>query len=403
MARARVLRWTAGFACRRSSGAGTGAGPEVARDLDTKATIMRRILVALDRSADSHLVLDRAVQLARDTGAKVRLVRAVPLPPMAPPFAESLREDGRSAVMSSAEASLRKLEASVPEAMRDGLDIELGSAADAICRAADAYDADVVVIGAHRSGALRRALGTTATKVVNAMERPVFLVRPPMSVADKAAAEADTARYKGHDQHPVLETATLAGAAGGAVAGVFGGVPGVVAGSMLGTAIGMLAGEKLDEAAAREASKRPSATVPKARNALRAGEAMHRDHELLDELYRDLLASYRAGDWSDVAAQWSVFEPALRMHMEAEERDILPAFRGVDPQDADALLAEHAALRERLSTLGMLLELHAVPARDCEDLVMQLRAHAAHEAQLLYPWMDEAVGLDAIHGVSSAA
>lgn len=54
----------------------------MARDLDVEATIMRRILVALDNSADSSLVLDRAVQLARDTGAKLRILRAVPLPPM---------------------------------------------------------------------------------------------------------------------------------------------------------------------------------------------------------------------------------------------------------------------------------------------------------------------------------
>lgn len=365
---------------------------------------MRRILVALDRSPDSSLVLDRAVELARDTGAKLRVLRAVPLPPLAPPFAESMREDGRSAVIASAEASLHKLEASVPEAMRDGLVIELGSASEAICRAADAYDADVVVIGAHRRGVLRRALGTTATKVVNAMERPVLLVRSPAISADVAA---ESARFKGHDQHPLLETATLAGAASGAAAGVLGGVPGVVAGSMIGTALGMLAGEKLDEAShdasTHDASTRPSGHVPRARHGLRAGEVMHRDHELLEELYRDLLASYQAGDWSDVAAQWSVFEPALRMHMDAEERDVLPAFRAIDEKEADAILAEHAELRKRLSTLGMLLELHAVPSRDAEDLVAHLRAHAVHEAALLYPWMDEAVGLDAIHGVSSAA
>lgn len=314
---------------------------------------MRRILVALDRSTDASYILDRAVQLARETGAKLRLLRAVPLPPLAPPFAESERLDGRSAMIASAEASLRKLEARVPEGMRDGFVIELGSAAAAICRDAEICEADLVVIGAHRGGALRRALGTTANKVVNATERPVLLVRAPQSAMDRAAAEAYAVRFSDHDKHPLLETATLAGAAGGAVAGVF--------------------------------------------------EVMRRDHELLDELYGDLLVSYAAGDWPDVAAQWIIFEPALRMHMDAEERDVLPAFRGVDPVEADALLGEHAALRTRLGTLGMLLELHAVPERDAEELVLLLRAHSAHEASLLYPWMDEAVALDSIHGVSSAA
>jgi nucleotide-binding universal stress UspA family protein len=364
---------------------------------------MRRILVALDQSSDASYILDRAVQLARETAAKVRLLRAVPLPPLAPPFAESMRLDGRSAVMASAEASLRKLEARVPEGMRDGFVIELGTAADAICRDAEICEADLVVIGAHRRGALRRALGTTANKVVNAMDRPILLVRAPRARAsDRATAEADAIRFGDHDKHRLLETATLAGAAGGAVAGVFAGVPGIVAGSMIGTALGMFAGERLEEAAGKEVHPAGRASVLRP-GALRAGEVMRRDHELLDELYRDLLWSCAAGDWPDVAAQWSIFEPALRMHMDAEERDVLPAFRGVDPVEADALLAEHAELRDRLGTLGLLLELHAVPERDATELVLQLRAHSVHEASLLYPWMDEAVGLDSIHGVSSAA
>lgn len=361
---------------------------------------MRRILVALDRSAASSMVLDRAVQLARDTGAKLRLLRAVPLPPSLPPVTAVVPVDGTSAVTAAAEAALRKLETNVPEAMRDGVVIELGSAADAICRAADAYDADVVVIGAHRSGVLRRALGTTATRVVNAIDRPVFLVRAPATASVAAQAGA----FKGHDQHPLLETATIAGGVGGAVVGVFGGVPGVVAGSMIGTALGMLAGEKLDEAKARpsEHVRKVEVRGPDGRP-LRAGEIMRRDHDLLEELYSDLLSAYEEGDWSDVRAQWSVFEPALRMHMEMEERDVLPVFRGVDAQDADALIAEHDELRKLLNTLGVLIDLHAVPARDAEELVGRLRAHAAHEAALLYPWMDEAVNVDVVHGVSSAA
>jgi nucleotide-binding universal stress UspA family protein len=368
----------------------------VARDLDADTT-MRRILVALDGSAASSMVLDRAVQLARDTGAKLRLIRAVPLPPMAPPVADSLRADGYGAVLASAEGALRTLESSVPEAMRDGTVVEIGSAVEAIRRTADAYDADVVVIGAHRIGPLRRALGATAAKIVNALERPVLVVRSPRATP---AGDTEAARFADHDKHPLLETATLAGAASGAVAGAIGGVPGVVAGSMIGTALGMLAGEKLEsserERASRESevAKRPAPTDSHGRP-LRAGEAMRQDHELLDELYRDLLASYDEGQWSDVAAQWSVFEPALRMHMDAEERDVFPAFRKVDATETEELLVEHAELRERLGTLGMLLELHAVPAHDAEDLVSRLRAHAAHEAALLYPWMDEAIRIDA--------
>lgn len=342
---------------------------------------MRRILVALDRTAASSVVLSRAVNLARETGAKLRVMRAVPLPPLA----------------DAAEASLRELERSVPAAMRDGLVIELGPAAQAICRAAKAYDADVVVLGAHRGGVVRRPIGRTAARVVNDIDRPVFLVRSPANASgavDAATApakteESEAARFRGHDRHPILEASTLAGAATGAIAGVIGGVPGAVAGSMIGTALGMLAGEALDEAATSARDRKLDEDTFIDRRARRASEILRGDHELLEELYSDLLAAYHAGDWSDVRAQWEVFEPALRAHMESEERDVLPAFRAVDAQEADALVADHAELRGRLSTLGVLIDLHAVPSRDAEELVARLRAHAVRESALLYPWLDK--------------
>jgi nucleotide-binding universal stress UspA family protein len=142
---------------------------------------MKRILVALDRSAVSTFVLARAVELARATGAKLRLMRSVALSPALPPaaFPGLIPGDGYATIVGATEASLRELEDHVPAEARDGVTVDIGRAAGAICRVADAYDADLVVIGAHRYGVVRRALGTTAAKVVNRIERPVLVVRAP--------------------------------------------------------------------------------------------------------------------------------------------------------------------------------------------------------------------------------
>src|SRR5262249_52126493 len=111
--------------------------------------------------------------------AKLRLMRAVALPPLLPPgpFVDAVRIDDQDVGRHAAEASLHELERGVPKELRDGIDVELGRPADAICRAAKAYDADLVVIGAHPHGALRRALGTTAAKVVRQIDRPLFVAR----------------------------------------------------------------------------------------------------------------------------------------------------------------------------------------------------------------------------------
>jgi nucleotide-binding universal stress UspA family protein len=328
---------------------------------------MRRILVALDRSITSNVVLHRAVELARETGAKLRLMRALPA-------------EGSADGTVDAEASLRELENDVPEGLRDGVVVERGSAgaAAAICKVAKSYDADVVVLGAHRSSVLHRALGSTTARVVNDIDRPVFVVRSRTTLSPEAGAEA--ARFRGHDQHPVLEAATMTGAASGAVVGALGGVPGIVAGSMIGTALGLLTGEGLEKVATRGS--------PPAATAMLAGAMLHREHERLEGIYANLLSAYRNGEWSDVRAQWSIFEPALRTHMEIEERDALPAFRALDAKEADALLAENATLRALLGTIGVNIELHAAPQRDAEALVAILRSHGAREDRLFYAWMD---------------
>lgn len=114
---------------------------------------MKRILVGLDASPRARDVLDAAIDLARRTGAKLRLFRSVGLPPELP-------------------ASLWSLPpAQVTETFL--------AAASSPSRAAREHDVDLIVIGSHGYGILDRLIGTTAAKVVNHADRSVLVVRPP--------------------------------------------------------------------------------------------------------------------------------------------------------------------------------------------------------------------------------
>ena len=119
-----------------------------------------------------------------------------------------------------------------------------------------------------------------------------------------------------------------------------------------------------------------------------AGELLRSDHARLDKIFDALLASYESNDWEEVRAQWDVFESSLLDHMAAEERYIFPKFRNAHLTETHALLVEHAEMRSLLATLGVAIDLHAVRSNVANDLIERLRAHAARENVLLYPWAE---------------
>lgn len=380
---------------------------------------MNRILVGLDTSALSTLVLRRAVDLARNTDGTIVLLRAIDADPTsAPTAADAAREE------------LRDREHAIPPELRGGIAVEIGKPSDVIRSAARAYDTDVVVIGAHRHGLFARMLGTTAAEVVNGIDRPVIVVRPTGGEATE-----EIPRSLRHDEHVMLETATLVGAATGAAAGAIAGPPGAIVGGMLGTAIGMITGQTMDKQAAKadahdrrldeeigvaSADLGARETAKAALDALdraagtggyvvdlaggrRAGAILRRDHERLEKLYDAFLASYVTGDWNAVRAQWELFEPALRQHIDTEEQVVFPEFEAVDAAETRVLAADHAELRRLLGTLGVAIDLHALPQRDAQELVARLRAHGAREEVLLYPWMDRSLDAGVVRSLDSAA
>lgn len=139
---------------------------------------MNRILVAVDSSARARDVLTAAIDLARRTDAKLRLLRVVGLPPELPPgvFAAPPTQLVET-YLDAAKRDLTDLEQLVPEDLLDGATVQVGVAWDGICSYAKEHDVDMIVIGSHGYGILDRLVGTTAAKVVNHADRSVLVVR----------------------------------------------------------------------------------------------------------------------------------------------------------------------------------------------------------------------------------
>ena len=107
---------------------------------------MKRILVCLDGSQRAPQVLATAVDLARHTGAKVRLFRAVGLPPELPSNLYSVSPNELpNILLEDAKKELTELSRDVPSDVIDGIYTHIGSPWDAICTAAQTHDADLVV------------------------------------------------------------------------------------------------------------------------------------------------------------------------------------------------------------------------------------------------------------------
>jgi len=141
---------------------------------------MKRILVGLDSSPRARTVLEAAVDLGRRTGAKLRLLRAVGLPPEMPASLwTSPPNQLLESFLASARVDLQDLARTVPPDLLDGITVQVGVGWDAICSAGRELDADMIVIGSHGYGLLDRLVGTTAAKVVNHADRSVLVVRNP--------------------------------------------------------------------------------------------------------------------------------------------------------------------------------------------------------------------------------
>lgn len=139
---------------------------------------MRRILCAIDASERAPKVLATAVDLARRTGAKLVLFRAVAIPPELPlDLYLGTQSNMTELLVDSAKKDLAAFATKVPDGMLQDTHVDIGAPWDSICRAGKKYEVDLIMLGSHGYGGLDRLLGTTAASVVNHADRCVLVAR----------------------------------------------------------------------------------------------------------------------------------------------------------------------------------------------------------------------------------
>lgn len=115
------------------------------------------------------------------------------------------------------------------------------------------------------------------------------------------------------------------------------------------------------------------------------------DHEELATMTSRALAIIEEGDSDEVRALVAEIESKLGEHMEGEERDLIPRYAKAHPEDAAALLAQHASFRRLFAELAVAGDLHLVRLERVRELSEALKAHAKHENEGLYRWAASAV------------
>ena len=116
------------------------------------------------------------------------------------------------------------------------------------------------------------------------------------------------------------------------------------------------------------------------------------DHQRLERSFDTLVKESAGEEPTDLRDAWQAFERQLLEHFDAEEDHVLPVFGKSKPAEAREILEEHARLRGRLTELAIDLDLHCLKPERISAFVDELRAHAAREELLLYPWAARQLG-----------
>ena len=140
----------------------------------------KRILVPFDGSDTSRKALDSAIQLARESGGRLRIIHSLDeLRNMTPydytvEVLETARA-GANAALAEALGLASAADVAAETAMLEGLDLRLG---EVVADDARAWHADLVVVGTHgRRGVGRVLLGSGAEQIIRLAPVPVLAVR----------------------------------------------------------------------------------------------------------------------------------------------------------------------------------------------------------------------------------
>jgi nucleotide-binding universal stress UspA family protein len=157
---------------------------------------MKPILLATDGSPTAHEAAEAAMKLASDSGRPLLVVTVFDVSsstigygvvPALPDWTDVLKEHAAAVLDDVREAATAR-----------GLDVETallwGFPADEICRLAEERNAELIVIGSHGWGAMRRLLfGSVSDSVLHHAPCPVLVVRGTATGRREPAVERASA------------------------------------------------------------------------------------------------------------------------------------------------------------------------------------------------------------------
>jgi nucleotide-binding universal stress UspA family protein len=141
-----------------------------------------KILVPIDGSETSAMGLNEAIRLAKNQGARIRLVHVVNELLVVLPDAyvnigrvvDELRRAGKS-VLDTSESTVRSAGVEVDTTLIEAMGNQAG---DQIIRQAKEWGADLIVCGTHgRRGIRRIVMGSDAEYIVRHTPVPILLIR----------------------------------------------------------------------------------------------------------------------------------------------------------------------------------------------------------------------------------
>ena len=142
----------------------------------------RKILVPLDGSARAECILPHVVELARVHQSRVVFLQVVAIPVLLDDY-KQIQLEGTMAehrrLAREADAYLERIAAGLrKKGLKVGTRAEHGPTVETIIRTAREEDVDLIAMASHGRGGLARVFyGSVAAGVLQAVDRPLLLIR----------------------------------------------------------------------------------------------------------------------------------------------------------------------------------------------------------------------------------
>jgi hemerythrin-like domain-containing protein len=118
-------------------------------------------------------------------------------------------------------------------------------------------------------------------------------------------------------------------------------------------------------------------------------ESLGSDHDAINLRLSDLANAVEGADFPTILRVFREVDRGLRAHIDGEERYLFEHFEDRYPDVLRELREDHDRFRRALDELMIQTELHTLRKERIDELVTELRAHAAKENRTLYEWAEE--------------